>query len=635
MKKVLIICLTIVFLSLFSIGILIGNIPSVGSYAISKITGYEVRISKIDFTYTDGIIICSLNDLSVKGNVEGYVKKWLLSVAIKEGFHLKNVIFSDFDLKISDTKGKTRFVPLFPRLLEIKNGKAAYGNHTFIVHEIKISNPKPGAPFTFEAGVENDHWFKTFKASGEGIYKGGAPDLKGQIHVTQLNLNKLSDNLKGTANVNGPFVYTKKEFSLNGPFEIFDYEERDKPFRRALSVDKAMGNVLLTYAGSVTDIKMSQMQFKGTPLTLDLKFEKNNLARLELGSGFLDLRDIKYYITIDSLAKTPVDIWNYLHEGKVKIKKFILSKGNIVNADLEFKDGDILYKNQHFKNVEGSITFDDKTLNLSNFKGWFKTSMFHNVSGVIPFTSGKTMNIKGDYAFNLKDVPSLLDLGELNFRKGETDGTIELGGNEKKGYTLRGTGKLNNADAIWKKVSVNAKGSYTFTNDEIAFDPLILSRGATNITIRGKWHKNFMDFKIKGDLDVLHAKPFLVALPFGMEGTTDLDLSFQQENKLTKLSGDIVMDNLSFEAPGIVKKKSGIKSKASFVCTKEDDTIYIEELLYNLDVINLKLRGGIENNSTINFDAAMDVSGVERIAPLFFFDSKTTKGELELNVVVK
>ncbi|MCX5816836.1 MAG: AsmA-like C-terminal region-containing protein, partial [Proteobacteria bacterium] len=46
-------------------------------------------------------------------------------------------------------------------------------------------------------------------------------------------------------------------------------------------------------------------------------------------------------------------------------------------------------------------------------------------------------------------------------------------------------------------------------------------------------------------------------------------------------------------------------------------------------------RGDIEDNSTINFDAAMDVSGVERIAPLFFFDSKTTKGELELNVVVR
>lgn len=124
--------------------------------------------------------------------------------------------------------------------------------------------------------------------------------------------------------------------------------------------------------------------------------------------------------------------------------------------------------------------------------------MFRNVSGVIPFTSDKTMNIKGDYVFNLKDVPSLLDLGELSFRKGETDGTIEFGGNEKKGYTLRGTGKLNNADAFWKRVSANAKGSYTFTNDEIVFDPLTLSRGGTDITVRGKWHKKFMDFKING-----------------------------------------------------------------------------------------------------------------------------------------
>jgi len=353
MKKVLIICLIIVFLILLSIGILIGRISSVGSYAISKITGYEVRISKIDFTYADGIITCSLNDLIVKGNIEGYVKKWILSATIKEGFRLKNVVFSDFDLKISDLKGKTRFVPLFTEFLAIKNGKAAFSSHTFIIREIRINNFKPGATFTFEAGVENDYWFKTFNASGEGIYKSGVPDLKGQINVTQLNLNKLSDNLKGRANINGPFTYTKKEFSLNGPFEIFNYEERDKTFKTPLSVDKASGNVLVAYAGTVTGINISQVQFKGTPLTLDLKFEKDNLARLELGSGFLDLQIIKQYITLDQLTKTPVDIRDYLHEGKVKIKKFVITKGNIVNADLEFKDGEVSYKDQRFSNVRG------------------------------------------------------------------------------------------------------------------------------------------------------------------------------------------------------------------------------------------------------------------------------------------
>jgi len=636
MKKILFTCLIIVILSLLSIGILMVGMPSVSSYAISKITGHEVHISKIDYKYTDGTIIFGLNDLSVKGKVEGHVKKWLFSIGIKGGFHLKSVIFSDFDLKISDIKGKKGFIPVFAKLLEIKNGKIAYNNHTFVIHKIKINNFKPGTPFTFETVIDNDFWLTNLRASGEGTYTfAGGLGLKGQVHATQLNLNKLSDSLKGKANVNGAFTYTKKEFSLNGPFEIFDYEEKNESFRNVLSVEKTRGNVLLTYAGNVTDIKMSHMLFKGTPINLDLKFEKDDLAQLELGAGFLDLQDIKHYITLDRISKTPVDIWNYLRGGKIKITKFTLSKGSKLSADLDLKNGDIMYGNLHFQNVGGTIMFDNEKLSLSNFKGAFKTSMFHDIAGIIPFSSEKDVKIKGYYAFNLEDVPSLLDLGDLSFKRGETDGTIELGGNKKRGYTLSGTGKLNNAGAIWKRVSANAKGSYTFTNDEITFDPLTLSKGATDITIRGKWQKKFMDLKIKGNLDVFHAKPFLTGLPFEMAGTTDLDVSIQQKSKWVKLSGDIIMDDLSFELPGIVKKKSGIQSKASLTLIKEDRDISVEELLYSLDIINLKLRGNIEDKRTINFDAAMDVTGIERIAPLFFFDSETTKGDLELSVVVR
>jgi hypothetical protein len=619
-----------------SIGILAVSMPSIGSYAISKVTGYDVNISKIDYEYTEGVFAVSLKDLSLKGKAEGHIKKWLFSIGIKEGFHIKNVTISDFDLKISDIKGKKGFVPIFAEFLDIKNGRFVYGKHTFFIHEIKVNNFKLGQPFTFELVVDNDSWLKNLKASGEGAYAlmNGVPDLKGQIYVTQLNLNKISESLKGKANVKGAFTYTKKVFSLNGPFEIFDYEEKGKSFKNVLSVEKTKGDVLLTYSDNAVDIKMSHMLFKGTPINLDLMFEKNSLARLELDSGYIDLQDIKHYIALGSFSKTPIDIWDYVRGGKIKIEKFIFSKDDKLNADLEMEDGEIFYKNLLFQKVGGKIIFDNKKLNMSNFRGTYKSSMFSNVAGVIPFSSEKDINIKGNYAFNLKDVPSLLDLGDLSFRKGKTDGAIELGGNKKRGYILSGTGKLNDADGTWRKVSAKAKGSYTFSNDEIAFDPLTLSRGSSDITIRGKWKKNFMDLKIKGSLNVLHVKPFLAHLVPDMNGTTDIDISVQQKDKWFKLCGDIIMDDLYFDFPGIVKKKSGIQSKANLTITKVDENISLEELLYNIDVFNLALKGNLDKKN-VNFDVSVDVTDVERVASVFFFDSDTTKGNIELRAKVR
>ncbi len=638
MKKTLIICLITVLLCLAGMAMLLVSLPSLGSYAISKLTGYEVHISKIDYKYSDGDIVVSLNDLKVKGKADGYVKKWILSAGIKGGLRLKSVNISDFDIKLPDAKAKTRFVPLFAETLEMKNGRIVYGNQIFTVHLIKIDNLKPETPFTFEMLVDNDLWLKSIRASGEGTYsfRGGTPDMKGHIEATHLNLNKLSDKLQGKANIKGTFTLSsKREFTLNGPFEIFGYEEKSIPFRNTFSVERVTGETSINYTENAIDIKMGKMLFKGTPVGLNLKFEKNELAHLELNSGFLDLKDIKQYLALENLTKTPFNIWDYLYGGKVKITSFTLSKSDVLNAELELRNGEIGYKTLLFQNVAGLIGFDKKSLKLTNVKGDFKTSAFKNISGTIPFSAEKDVSIKGNYAFNLKDVPSLLDLGDLSFRKGATDGTVALGGNKKIGFVLSGSGRVNNADATWKKVSANANGSYKFTNDEIEFDPLTLSKGSTNITIKGKWKKNFMDLKIKGGLDVIHAEPLTAAMPLKMNGTADLDISVQRKEEWIKLTSDIVMDNLSFEFPGVVKKKSGTQSRANLEIIKDDNNISIEKLVYNLDIINLNLKGNIHNYTTINFDADLDAAGIERIASMFLFDNYSTQGNIKLNATVR
>lgn len=636
MRKTVLFTITICLLALLSIGILIFITPGVSSYLIGKIIGSEVHISRFDYKYADKTIIVGLTDVKMKGKIDGNVGSLVFYVGIQGGLGLKGIICTDFDLRIVDTKGKTRIFPLFSDMFEIKNGKLQYGAKKFTINEIRINDFKPGKTFTFTVNIDNDYWFKGLCASGEGTYRIGLPDLKGNMKISALDLNRFSDGIEGKADINGDFKFEKREFSITGPFEVLGYKEikeSSKPV--VLFTERIKGDVRLIHNDAETDIKISRMNFKGTMLKLDLKFDKRGLTHLELDSeDFIDLEAIRRCLNINNLTSTTVDVWNTIHAGKVRIKKLSLLNRNIFNAYLELKSALISYKKLQFKNVDGHISIDNNSLNLSGLRGDFKTSVFNGVSGVIPFSRDKVIDLKGEYTFNLTDVPFLFDVGEFNFRNGHTDGTIALTGSEKGGYTIKGAGQLSNADVVWKKASVTAKGSYEFNNDEIVFDPLILNKGATSIKIKGKWKKRFTDFKIKGFLDISEIKPFFTAQSMEMDGKMVIDLSVKYADDVFAVIGDINMDEVYFLLPGFIKKKSGILSSASIAIKKKDRNVSIDKLIYRLDIVGLNLKGTINDYKIFNFDVALDARDVESVAPLFFLDCETIGGDLELNASV-
>jgi len=137
------------------------------------------------------------------------------------------------------------------------------------------------------------------------------------------------------------------------------------------------------------------------------------------------------------------------------------------------------------------------------------------------------------------------------------------------------------------------------------------------MVIRGKWHKNFLDLKIKGNLDVIHMQPF-TQKPFDIGGVAGLDIEVQKFADNLRIDGDISMDNLYFEFPGFLKKEKGIKSKASVTLLKKGMNTRIERFLYNLDIINLDLNGNIKPDKKMDLDIAMDIFGFGKVAPLFF-----------------
>jgi hypothetical protein len=634
MKKVIYISSALMFAIVFVVIIVLTNLSTVISYALGKLNKGQVHISSFNIAYKKSTVVVDLGGILVKGSIEGQAKNCQLVIGIKNWLYLKDAVISDFDLIISSTKGKTRFFPVPENILQIKRGIVTYNKQRFIIDEAEIKALRSGKPFTFAIDMRNDGLFAAIHASGEGLYKGKSTEAKGQLNITGLNLNNLSDDMHGKANINGTFTYAKKNFAFEGPFEIFDYIIRDPVFKKPFTVKDAEGKVSFMYANSTIDVKISNACYQNTPLVLNLKFVKNSLARLELNMDFISIQDVKNYIALDSVTKTKFDIWKYIDDGKIKINKFAYDKKHPLYMELELKNTGISYKDMLFTDVEATLFFEENKLNISGAKGLFKTSRVYDVNGIISFSKEKDINMNGNYSFNLKDIPTLMDTGGINFENGETEGTIELKGNQDKGLKIKGTGKFSNADITRGKLSLSAKGVYKFNNDEIIFDPLTVNRGDTDMVIKGKWHKNIMDLKIKGDLDAIHMRPF-IPKPSDIGGIANLDIEMQKVDDNIKIDGHISMDNLYFEFPGIVKKEKGIKSRARMTLLKEGANTRIERFLYNLDVINLDLKGNIKPDKKMDLDIAMDIFSFGKVAHLFYFSSSKAKGDLELKMSLK
>jgi hypothetical protein len=634
MRKAIYISSALILSITFAIIIVLTNLSTVVPYVLGKIIKSQVNISDSHLVYKEGAFAVDFNDIRLKGNIEGQVKKCQLAIGIKKGLYLKDVIISDFNLTISPAKGKTRFFPVPENLLEIKRGIVTYNKQKLIIDEARISAFRQGNPFTFEITVRNDELFGILHVSGGGVHKGKATEAKGQLNMAMLNLHSLSDDMNGKADINGTFTYAKKCFIFEGPFEIFNYILDDPIFKKPFNLEKAKGKASLKYADNVTDIKISTISFKNTPLDLNLKFVKNIFTKLNFSMGFFAVQDVKDYITMDNVTKTKFDIWNYVNDGKIKINKFEYDKKQPLYMELELKNTGISYKDMNFTDVEAGLSFKENKLNISGAKGVFKTSRFYDVKGVIPLSNKKGINIKGNYAFNLKDVPFIVNTGGINIENGETEGSMELRGNKDGGLDINGTGRLSNAGMVWKRSSISAKGAYKFNNDEIIFDPLIVNGGSTDLVVRGKWHNNFLDLKIKGDLDAVHVQPF-VPKPSDFEGVAMLDINLHKFDDNIKIDGDISMDDLYFEFPGMIKKEKGLKSRARVTLVKGEAGTRIERFLYNLDIINLDLKGNIKPDKRMDLDITMDIAGFGKVAPLFFFSSSSTGGNLDLKMSLR
>jgi len=633
-KKLLYIIGGLILFIVLAVFILLANLSNIGPYVMKKVTGGEIAVNKFDYQFDSGKITLRLSDLTIQGNLKGTVKSLDVFVNLTSRPFLKSTTIADFDLTFADLKGKTRFLPLPAELLEIKRGFIAYNKQKIFIDELTIENLKSGKPFQFNLKVQNDSIFKNISASGEGIYKGRSSELKGTMHIAGLDLARLSNKLKGLAVVQGPFTFAKQSLAFEGPFEMTGFEVQDRILAKPLTINRCSGKAKVTYASDMADIKIENINFLNTTFLLNFAVDKNHLVSLDLSSGFIDVKEVKKFIDLENLAKDSGKLWDAIQEGKVKIAKLHHEQKKPINADLELKDMGFVYKDMLFSKVEGLLAIDSSKVTISKGRGTFKTSHFSEATGFASLAKDKQVKVKGNYSVNLRDIPYMLDVGKVKFKHGTTHGTMELEGDKTSGYRISGTGKVDNADVSWQKISASARGSYRFTDEEIIFDPLILRKAGTDMTIRGKWGKKSMGIFMKGNLDVDQVKQ-LVTLPFPVKGVTFLDLAIQNDGTSFSLNGDVVMDDASFTIPKFMKKDAGIRSAAHITASMKENQINIEHLSYNLDILRINGKGTISPERIMNLDIGMNVQAIERLAPLFFFENHTPKGDLDLNIAFR
>ncbi len=311
MRKIIIIFFVFALVFVGAAIVLQTSLPSLASYVLAKLIDGEARISKANITYKAGTIVADFGETQIKGDIEGYVKKWRMVFAVMNGLYLKEMAVTDFDLTFLKAKSKTGFLLVPHTLIEVKRGTITYNQETFFIDGARIENLRAKKPFTFGISVRNDRMFGTLTASGEGEYKGSASNVKGRLSVSSLDLNDLADVMHGTVRTEGPFTYEGKRFIYEGPFELLGYTLKDPIFKKPFSVAEAKGRFAFSYTGNVMDIKIRDGKFKETPLSLDLTFKNNNLARLKLSSGPLEVQDVKETINLGGVGESEFTFHNW------------------------------------------------------------------------------------------------------------------------------------------------------------------------------------------------------------------------------------------------------------------------------------------------------------------------------------
>jgi len=611
-------------------------LPHAASYMLEKAINGKAHIDEVGVRFKGRALKIDITGIRLEGDIDGTVRSVQVSAGIKKGLYLNSLILSDFNLSIKKRKDtKTRFFTLPAELVQIKKGIVQYGSYKIIINEIVVNNLAYKKPFTFHMDIQNDYYFQAIKAKGEGIYRRRGFELKGDAEVYSLRGGLLTDSIKGSISARCSFRYEKGILTVTGPVEARDFSLKADFLSRPILMKKINGNISLNYCDKGVDIAVSGVRFKDTPFDVRINRGVKGTEIITVRSGFIDMGDIKHYLSLEGISKKAEEAMNSIKSGRARLNRLVYSKTSPFLCDMDINDVVILYNEMEIKDIDGHLIIDDTKAKFNNLQGWFRKSRFSNIDGELGFAGSKDIKIKGNFFVNLPDIPTKIDLGNLKFKDGFSEGSFEF---EKKdgerGYSLKGNGRLLRSKVLYNNFPVHAKGLYRFNRDEIEFDPLEIEKDKTSIKIKGRWRRGFLGIRILGRLDSQHIKPF-IKIPFNVSGISVVDMEVKKKDDETQVTGFVNMDNLYYNIKNYILKNRGVKNTASLMVAKKNRVIEVKHLDYSLEGINLMLTGKIEKDVARDIHVTLNVLDIEKRDHIFSFNETLTKGNIEMDIMVK
>ena len=631
MKKIII---AAIIVCVVGITVFIGslNLPRFCAYVIAGMTESSVTISDVILTREGANLALSLHDIRLKGKIEGTIKTCRVVINAARGIYFREISVSDFELK-AKPPGQTGRVFRYPaQHIEVRNGIVTVSGQKVTIDSLKAENVNIGDTLSFEAHIRNGDYVGTIDIRGQGAYNERTTSVKGDMDFTAFNLTRIDSILKGDVSGKGSFSLKNNSFAFTAKIRAERFQLMDTWLRKPLALDHVDADVTLSGAGRNVDIRIENTFYKETPFALNIQLKNYEYASLELTSGFLNIQDVTSYATSDYSLQ---NLWSALKSGQVRTSMLRDINGGPITALLEVKDVAATYEGMSIDNIRAQVSVDMEKVDVSDLSGSYKTNRFYEVNGVVPYDENKPLRARGRYAVSLNELPPFVDLKEIVFRDGTTDGTVEVEAKQGRLLKVDGSGKLNDARAFWRNTSFSSRGSYRFSGDGIVFDPLVIAKdGGTDITCRGRWNKDNLDFSLKGTLETGHLHS-LAKIPFNMTGTVKLDGEVHLSDGALGAGGDLNMDALAFEIPGYMKKTGGIKSAAHVRASKKGSLITVDDLSYELDGIRAEAQGTISDLKRVNGTFSVNGRDIGRLARIFLLPEETTGGDVSLRLAVK
>ncbi len=635
MKRALIIVVIVLlaFAGLVAAGWL--YLPTLASHLLGKAVEGSVEAASSSITYRNGVLVAAFKGVRIKGKIEGSIGNCEMQLEPLRGFYIRYFTVSDFNVSLQQQKGSISFYPVPVERAVIRNGMVAYNGKKYIVRELQVTNFNTDKPmeFSLDGGIEG---LGNLKSRGEGLFKDKRSDLKGTFHLTEFNMAPVFKDYEGLVDAHGTLTYKDGVLSLSG----------DGKAARFLVSEKFLKTPIVSYNNTCrfrTEVKdgairvvLEDLSYNGVPVALDFTTKERKLLNLVLTTGFLPVSEVTGLIDMEKLADKDWGPLSLVRDGEVRIRHFAFNLDKPYQADIDLRgvkagEDDTL----PFYDIEGSLKLEGQVLALSNFRARIGNGEVRDVSGVVPLTLQRDVDIRGRYHIFLRDFAHLNPKPEFRVLSGETTGEVRVYGRQDRRFSAEGVGTLNGGEMAWKKCSFGASGSYRFKNDAITFNPLVITGGGTELAVTGKVEGKTVDLRAKGSVGAHHISAF-IGQRYPLSGSAGVDGHVTARDSGFSVEGSAGLTDLSFEVPRLIKKDRAVTSSAVVALRGDKDgTIQVDRLSYALDALNAEMTGSIAQGRISNMRVRVDAPRIERIAEVFFLKDNEARGELKADIQVQ